>query len=87
MCLPPIHDTPSEPPPSTSPTPVVHIPITSPNHMTSPSHSFSIPLVTQTYTRRPCTFPTAGPEEPVDDHTNIKCTRDTISVTVLLWHL
>jgi hypothetical protein len=55
MCLPPIHDTPSEPPPSTPSTPVVLIPITSPNHMASPLHTFSKPPVTQTYTRRPHT--------------------------------
>jgi hypothetical protein len=71
MCLPPIHDTPSEPPPSTPSTPVVQIIITSPNHMTPPSHSFSKPPIRQTYTRRPRTIPMVCPDEPVDDRTNI----------------
>jgi hypothetical protein len=68
MCLPPIHDPPSEPPPST---PIVLIPITSPNHMAPPSHTFSKPPATQTYTRCPLTITTASPEEPFDDRTNI----------------
>jgi hypothetical protein len=71
MCLPPIHDHPSEPPPSTPSTPAVLIPITSPNHMTPPLHTFSKPPVTQTYTPRPRTITTANPEKPVDDRTNI----------------
>jgi hypothetical protein len=71
MCLPPIHDPPSEPPPSTPSTPAVLIPITSPNHMTPPSHTFSKPPVTQTYTRSPHTITTASPEEHVDDRSNI----------------
>jgi hypothetical protein len=39
--------------------------------MTPPSHSFSKPLVTHTYTRRPHYIPTTSPEEHVDDHINI----------------
>jgi hypothetical protein len=71
MCLPPIPDTPSVPPPSTKSTPIVLIPITSPDHMTPPSHSFSKPPVTKTYTRHPHPIPTVSPEDPVDDRTNI----------------
>jgi hypothetical protein len=68
MCLPPIHDTPSVPPPST---PIVLIPITSAYHMTQPSHSFSKPPVTHTYTYRPRSILMTGLEEHVDDRTNI----------------
>jgi hypothetical protein len=71
MCLPPIPDTPSVPPPSTKSTPIVLIPITSPDHMTPRSHSFSKPPVIKTYTRHPHPIPTASPEEPVDHRTNI----------------
>jgi hypothetical protein len=94
MCLPPIHDTPSKPAPST---PVALIPITSPNHMAPPLHSFSKPPITQTYTRRPRTIPTASPEEPIDDHTNINESNTLFFQLqvhqgynlrdVLLWHL
>jgi hypothetical protein len=59
MCLPPTHDTPSVPPPSTSD---VLIPITPPYHPTSSSQSFSKPPITQTYTHRPRPIPTASPE-------------------------
>jgi hypothetical protein len=71
MCLPPIQDPPFKPPPSTLSTPTILIPITSPNHMTPPSHTFSKPPITQTYTRRPRTITMTSPEEPVDDRTNI----------------
>jgi hypothetical protein len=39
--------------------------------MPPPSHTFSKPPVTQTYTRRPRTITMASHEEPVDDRTNI----------------